>query len=55
MADIKRPNAILVGVDGSAFFLLRKAKKATSNGVSKITHPGFIDWLNRIMKEKGLH
>ena len=39
------PKAILVGVVGSFFLLLKKAKKATTKGVNKITQPGFMDWL----------
>ena len=42
-AENTRPNAIFVGVEGSFPFLLKKAKKATIKGVSKITQPGLID------------
>ena len=37
------PKAILVGVLGSFFLLLKKVKKATTKGVNRITHPGLMD------------
>ena len=48
MAEINKPKAILVGVEGSLFLFFRKAKKATISGVNNITQPGFIDWLKLV-------
>ena len=40
-AEISSPKAILVGVEGSFPFLFKKAKNATTNGVSAMTQNGF--------------
>jgi hypothetical protein len=42
-ADMSKPKAILVGVLGSLFLLLKKVKKATTRGVRIITQPGLMD------------
>lgn len=51
-AEIKRPKAIFVGVEGSFPLRFKKAKKATTNGVSAMTQNGFTLWNKLVLNTR---